>query len=94
MMVCGGMRVKRLEIIAASLGKMTVLIIELDTTNNEGGDRLTLIGKDICNLTSFCINYKQLIETYLLTTNKIHSPDKCKYLLFYVIHSPTCFRSN
>jgi hypothetical protein len=30
----------------------------------------------------------------LITTNKMHLPDTCRYLLFYIIHVPTCFGSN
>jgi hypothetical protein len=30
----------------------------------------------------------------LLTNNKLHYPNKCPYLLFYIIRSPTCFGLN
>jgi hypothetical protein len=73
--------------------KMILLIMKLDATNNVDQDRLTLTGKDICHLTCFNINYK-VTDICLLTTNKIYIPVKCKYLLFYILYSPTHYGSN
>jgi hypothetical protein len=40
---------------------------------------------------SFTFRRRSITYHCLLTTSKIHSPGKRKYLLFYITHSPICF---